>query len=348
MCYVRKAVDMANAIDEFVDEINRYKVTVDDINDIGFFKPEILVTLKTIRDWLTSSREEVKVIEEYDIIVEQQNSLPGFEELNELIEEEVVENEEPEEAPTEEGLVEEEPTKEESVKEEVVEETSKRKYNKLSEKNYRFIAGFIADNFDGVDVKTARAQLVERLPGLPFRSVYRFIEKQTWKKISDEYFTLDKKNVIHVVENRPKDEAQDYIEELISNIKYPDKFHKILNEFGITDEVQWKGPMHNLAKVNCEMEAIVANFPDITASALTTYEVVKKAMIVGGLMNSGLTDLDMVIIIASTIQKVGKRKISRIASSVRKQWSVGNLRSDQIYAVLNKSWYPDIVAKYGI
>ena len=338
MCYVRKAVDMANAIDEFVDELNRYKVTVDDINDIGFFKPDILVTLKTIRDWLTSSREEVEVIKEYDNIVEpQQESLPGFEEPDDVIEEEVVEDEESEEEP-----VEEEPVKED------VEETSKRKYNKLSEKNYRFIASFIADNFDGVDVKTARAQLVERLPGLPFRSVYRFIEKQTWKKISDEYFTLDKKNVIHVVENRPKDEAQDYIEELISNIKYPDKFHKTLNEFGITDEVQWKGPMHNLAKVNCEMEAIVANFPDISASALTTYEVVKKAMIVGGLMNSGLSDLDMVIIIASTIQKVGKRKIGRIANSVRKQWSVGNLRSDQIYAVLNKSWYPNIVTKYGI
>lgn len=339
MCYVRKAVDMANAIDEFVDELNRYKVTVDDINDIGFFKPDILVTLKTIRDWLTSSREEVKVIEEYDIIVEQQQkSLPGFEELDEVIEEEVVEDEESDEVPVE----------EEPVKEEVVEETSKRKYNKLSEKNYRFIAGFIADNFDGVDVKTARAQLVERLPGLPFRSVYRFIEKQTWKKISDEYFTLDKENVIHVVENRPKDEAQDYIEELISNIKYPDKFKKTLNEFGVDDEIQWKGPMHNLAKVNCEMEAIVANFPDISASALTTYEVVKKAMIVGGLMNARLSDLDMVIIIASTIQKVGKRKIGRIANSVRKQWSVGNLRSDQIYAVLNKSWYPDIVTKYGI
>ena len=338
MCYVRKAVDMANAIDEFVDELNRYKVTVDDINDIGFFKPDILVTLKTIRDWLTSSREEVKVIEEYDIIVEQQKSLPGFEELDEVIEEEVVEDEESDEVPVE----------EEPVKEEVVEETSKRKYNKLSEKNYRFIAGFIADNFDGVDVKTARAQLVERLPGLPFRSVYRFIEKQTWKKISDEYFTLDKENVIHVVENRPKDEAQDYIEELISNIKYPDKFKKTLNEFGVDDEIQWKGPMHNLAKVNCEMEAIVANFPDISASALTTYEVVKKAMIVGGLMNARLSDLDMVIIIASTIQKVGKRKIGRIANSVRKQWSVGNLRSDQIYAVLNKSWYPDIVTKYGI
>lgn len=330
---------MANAIDEFVDELNRYKVTVDDINDIGFFKPDILATLKTIRDWLTSSREEVKVIEEYDIIVEQQQkSLPGFKELDEVIEEEVVEDEESDEVPVE----------EEPVKEEVVEETSKRKYNKLSEKNYRFIAGFIADNFDGVDVKTARAQLVERLPGLPFRSVYRFIEKQTWKKISDEYFTLDKENVIHVVENRPKDEAQDYIEELISNIKYPDKFKKTLNEFGITDEVQWKGPMHNLAKVNCEMEAIVANFPDISASVLTTYEVVKKAMIVGGLMNARLSDLDMVIIIASTIQKVGKRKIGRITNSVRKQWSVGNLRSDQIYAVLNKSWYPDIVTKYGI
>lgn len=338
MCYVRKAVDMANAIDEFVDEINRYKVTVEDINDIGFFKPEILDTLKTILDWLISSREEVEVIKEYDNIVEpQQESLPGFEEPDEVIEEEVVEDEESEEEP-----VEEEPVKED------VEETSKRKYNKLSEKNYRFIASFIADNFDGVDVKEARAQLVERLPGLPFRSVYRFIEKKTWKKISDEYFNIDKKNVIHAVENRPKDEAQDYIEELISNIKYPDKFHKTLNEFGITDEVQWKGPMHNLAKVNCDMESIVANFPDITASALTTYEVVKKAMIVGGLMNSGLTDLDMAIIIASTIQKVGKRKIGRIANSVRKQWSVGNLRSDQIYAVLNKSWYPDIVTKYGI
>lgn len=329
---------MANAIDEFVDEINRYKVTVEDINDIGFFKPEILDTLKTILDWLISSREEVEVIKEYDNIVEpQQESLPGFEEPDEVIEEEVVEDEESEEEP-----VEEEPVKED------VEETSKRKYNKLSEKNYRFIASFIADNFDGVDVKEARAQLVERLPGLPFRSVYRFIEKKTWKKISDEYFNIDKKNVIHAVENRPKDEAQDYIEELISNIKYPDKFHKTLNEFGITDEVQWKGPMHNLAKVNCDMESIVANFPDITASALTTYEVVKKAMIVGGLMNSGLTDLDMAIIIASTIQKVGKRKIGRIANSVRKQWSVGNLRSDQIYAVLNKSWYPDIVTKYGI
>lgn len=338
MCYVRKAVDMANAIDEFVDEINRYKVTVEDINDIGFFKPEILDTLKTIQDWLISSREEVEVIKEYDNVVEpQQESLPGFEEPDDVIEEEVVEDEESEEEP-----VEEEPVKED------VEETSKRKYNKLSEKNYRFIASFIADNFDGVDVKEARAQLVERLPGLPFRSVYRFIEKKTWKKISDEYFTIDKKNVIHAVENRPKDEAQDYIEELISNIKYPDKFHKTLNEFGITDEVQWKGPMHNLAKVNCDMESIVANFPDITASALTTYEVVKKAMIVGGLMNSGLTDLDMAIIIASTIQKVGKRKIGRIANSVRKQWSVGNLRSDQIYAVLNKSWYPDIVTKYGI
>ena len=338
MCYVRKAVDMANAIDEFVDELNRYKVTVEDVNDIGFFKPEILDTLKTIQDWLTSSREEVEVIKEYDNIVEpQQESLPGFEEPDEVIEEEVVEDDESEEEP-----VEEEPVKED------VEETSKRKYNKLSEKNYRFIAGFIADNFDGVDVKEARVQLVERLPGLPFRSVYRFIEKKTWKKISDQYFTLDKKSVIHAVENRPKDEAQDYIEELISNIKYPDKFHKTLNEFGITDEVQWKGPMHNLAKVNCNMESIVANFPDISASALTTYEVVKKAMIVGGLMNSGLTDLDMAIIIASTIQKVGKRKIGRIANSVRKQWSVGNLRSDQIYAVLNKSWYPDIVTKYGI
>ena len=338
MCYVRKAVDMANAIDEFVDEINRYKVTVEDVNDIGFFKPEILDTLKTIQDWLISSREEVEVIKEYDNVVEpQQESLPGFEEPDDVIEEEVVEDEE----------LEEEPVEEEPVKEDV-EETSKRKYNKLSEKNYRFIASFIADNFDGVDVKEARAQLVERLPGLPFRSVYRFIEKKTWKKISDKYFNIDKKNVIHAVENRPKDEAQDYIEELISNIKYPDKFHKTLNEFGITDEVQWKGPMHNLAKVNCEMEAIVANFPDISASALTTYEVVKKAMIVGGLMNSGLTDLDMAIIIASTIQKVGKRKIGRIANSVRKQWSVGNLRSDQIYAVLNKSWYPDIVTKYGI
>lgn len=335
MCYVRKAVDMANAIDEFVDELNRYKVTVDDINDIGFFKPEILVTLKTIQDWITSSREEVEVIKECDDIVEQQQeSLPGFEEPDEEIEEEVVEDDESEE----------EPINEEPVKE----ETPKRKYNKLSEKNYRFIAGFIADNFDGVDVKTARAQITERLPGLPFKSVYNFIEKKTYKKISDEYFTLDKKNVIHVVENRPKDEAQDYIEELISNIKYPDKFHKTLNEFGVNDEVQWKGPMHNLAKVNCDMEAIVANFPDITASALTTYEVVKKAIIVGGLMNSGLSDLDMVIIIASTIQKVGKRKIGRIANSVRKQWNVGNLRSDQIYAVLNKSWYPDIVAKYGI
>lgn len=329
---------MANAIDEFVDEINRYKVTVEDVNDIGFFKPEILDTLKTIQDWLISSREEVEVIKEYDNVVEpQQESLPGFEEPDDVIEEEVVEDEE----------LEEEPVEEEPVKEDV-EETSKRKYNKLSEKNYRFIASFIADNFDGVDVKEARAQLVERLPGLPFRSVYRFIEKKTWKKISDKYFNIDKKNVIHAVENRPKDEAQDYIEELISNIKYPDKFHKTLNEFGITDEVQWKGPMHNLAKVNCEMEAIVANFPDISASALTTYEVVKKAMIVGGLMNSGLTDLDMAIIIASTIQKVGKRKIGRIANSVRKQWSVGNLRSDQIYAVLNKSWYPDIVTKYGI
>lgn len=329
---------MANAIDEFVDEINRYKVTVEDVNDIGFFKPEILDTLKTIQDWLISSREEVEVIKEYDNVVEpQQESLPGFEESDDVIEEEVVEDEE----------LEEEPVEEEPVKEDV-EETSKRKYNKLSEKNYRFIASFIADNFDGVDVKEARAQLVERLPGLPFRSVYRFIEKKTWKKISDKYFIIDKKNVIHAVENRPKDEAQDYIEELISNIKYPDKFHKTLNEFGITDEVQWKGPMHNLAKVNCDMESIVANFPDISASALTTYEVVKKAMIVGGLMNSGLTDLDMVIIIASTIQKVGKRKIGRIANSVRKQWSVGNLRSDQIYAVLNKSWYPDIVTKYGI
>lgn len=338
MCYVRKAVDMANAIDEFVDEINRYKVTVEDVNDIGFFKPEILDTLKTIQDWLISSREEVEVIKEYDNVVEpQQESLPGFEEPDDVIEEEVVEDEESEEEP-----VEEEPVKED------VEETSKRKYNKLSEKNYRFIASFIADNFDGVDVKTARSQLVERLPGLPFRSVYRFIEKKTWKKISDKYFNIDKKNVIHAVENRPKDEAQDYIEELISNIKYPDKFHKTLNEFGITDEVQWKGPMHNLAKVNCDMESIVTNFPDISASALTTYEVVKKAMIVGGLMNSGLTDLDMAIIIASTIQKVGKRKIGRIANSVRKQWSVGNLRSDQIYAVLNKSWYPDIVTKYGI
>lgn len=341
MCYVRKAVDMANAIDEFVDELNRYKVTVDDINDIGFFKPEILVTLKSIQDWITSSKDEVEVIKECDDIIEpQQESLPGFEEPDEEIGEEgVVEDEESEEEP-----VKEEPINEEPVKE----ETPKRKYNKLSEKNYRFIAGFIADNFDGVDVKTARAQITERLPGLPFKSVYNFIEKKTYKKISDEYFTLDKKNVIHVVENRPKDEAQDYIEELISNIKYPDKFNKTLIEFGINDEVQWKGPMHNLAKVNCDMEAIVANFPDITASALTTYEVVKKAMIVGGLMNSGLSDLDMVIIIASTIQKVGKRKIGRIANSVRKQWNVGNLRSDQIYAVLNKSWYPDIVAKYGI
>ncbi len=341
MCYVRKAVDMANAIDEFVDELNKYRVTVEDIKDIGFFKPEILKTVETISEWLDSSVEEVEIIKEVDVeepIIEEEP-----EEDTPIAEEEVAVIEEPESEPESDP----EPESEPEPEVEVVDDT-KRKYNKLSEGNYRFIATFIADNYDGVSVKDARKDICEKLPHLPFRSIYRFIDKTTYKKLSDEYFVLEGKDkIIRVKEDRPVEEAAVYINELISNIKYPDKFNKVIDESQLT-EAEWKSVMHNLARAKCDMGAIVNRFPNIDATALVGYETVKKAMIFGGLFPMDITDIDMTIIISSIVQKVGKRKIGKIANAIRKQWNVGNLRSEQIYGVINKTMYPEISSKFGI
>ena len=63
---IRRAGDMAIIISSFVDELNSYNVTIDDINDIGFFKPDVINDLNEIKEYFSGKTKPVEVDDEND------------------------------------------------------------------------------------------------------------------------------------------------------------------------------------------------------------------------------------------------------------------------------------------
>jgi hypothetical protein len=344
---IRKAVDMAIIISSFVDELNSYKVTIDDINDIGFFKPDVINDLNEIKEYVSGKTKPVEVDDENDNTTADTNDT------------DVTDIHIPDDVYKTYAMV----TKSsESDDNEVIEIKSdddgqktipeipdkNRQYVKLNEEACRYIAGIVADKYDGENINNIRKIIVNSFPSLKDKTITRFLRKETYSTISDEYYTLIDGRIVKAVCNRPVSDIDSYIDNLINSIPDQKTFYKILADYEINDPFKWRGVFYNLAQANYDMDVILNKCRNMDADALITYEIVKRAMVMGGLSSKGLSELDMTIILSSIIKKLGKRKISRVLTNARKQWGICNVRTEQVFAVMNKTSYPEIVSRFGI
>lgn len=351
MCDIRKAVDMAIAVEKFSNEIKTTRITMTDIKDIAYFKPDILDDITKISDWIegkdlptnNTDSSNVNAILDTIFVGESLDDIFGDNNDNHTKEEieipdpvpiaEIFENEVSNE--------EEAPAVDET---EVVEKDEiPHEKKKMNQNDYKYLASLIADNYNGKDYKEARKELSEKFPMWNFQSIYRFCGKITFPKISDEYFDL-KDDVIISKPDRPEC-FENKIDVILSNLKERDKFYDVINKEGI-EESEWKKMVVDIIDASSSMEKILEKYPDISGNDLVKYEIVKKAMCFGGLISSNLYEIDMAIIIASCVKIAGKKKVSKISSAVRKKWNVGNLRSEQVFGIVNKTTYPEICNKF--
>lgn len=343
---IRKAVDMAIIISSFVDELNSYNVTIDDINDIGFFKPDVINDLNEIKEYFSGKTKPVEVDDEKD------NDTNDVDVTDIHIPDDVYKTyamvTKPIESPT--GQVIEIKSDDDGQKVIIPEfpDGKNRQYVKLNEEACRYIAGIVADKYDGDNINNIRKIIINSFPSLKEKTITRFLRKETYSAISDEYYTLIDGRIVKAVCNRPVSDIDSYIDNLINSMPDPKTFNKILADYDIADPFKWRGVFYNLAQANYDMDVILNKCRDMDADALITYEIVKRAMVMGGLSSKGLSELDMTIILASIIKKLGKRKISRVLTNARKQWGICNVRTEQVFAVMNKTSYPEIVSRFGI
>ena len=343
---IRKAVDMAIIISSFVDELNSYNVTIDDINDIGFFKPDVINDLNEIKEYFSGKSKPVEVDNEKDNTV------------NDTVDKDIYINDhiyKTDSLATDaisvavDQIIE---TKSDDDGQNVTipefPDNKNRQYVKLNEEACRYIAGIVADKYDGENINNIRKIITNSFPSLKEKTITRFLRKETYSSISDEYYTLIDGRIVKAVCNRPVSDIDSYIDNLINSMPDPKTFNKILADYDINDPFKWRGVFYNLAQSNYDMDVILNKCRDMDADALITYEIVKRAMVMGGLSSKGLSELDMTIILASIIKKLGKRKISRVLTNARKQWGICNVRTEQVFAVMNKTSYPEIVSRFGI
>lgn len=353
---IRKAVDMAIIISSFVDELNSYNVTIDDINDIGFFKPDVINDLNEIKEYFSGKTKPVEVDDEKDkTINDTADTVDKDIHINDDIDKTYSVATKANSAATEaispavDQIVE---TKSDGAAQKVTipefPDNKNRQYVKLNEEACRYIAGIVADKYDGENINNIRKIIINSFPSLKDKTITRFLRKETYSSISDEYYKLMDGRIVKAVCNRPVSDIDSYIDNLINSMPDPKTFNKILEDYDISDPFKWRGVFYNLAQANYDMDVILNKCRNMDADALITYEIVKRAMVMGGLSSKGLSELDMTIILASIIKKLGKRKISRVLTNARKQWGICNVRTEQVFAVMNKTSYPEIVSRFGI
>ena len=333
---IRRAVDMAIIISSFVDELNSYNVTIDDINDIGFFKPDVINDINEIKE-VDDENDNTTT----DIDITGRHITDAIDEINNMSTEAI-------ESSTDQVI---ETKSDDDGRKVIIPEfpdNKNRQYVKLNEEACRYIAGIVADKYDGDNINNIRKIITNSFPSLKEKTITRFLRKETYSSISDEYYTLIDGRIVKAVCDRPVSDIDSYIDNLVNSIPDPKTFNKILADYDISDPFKWRGVFYNLAQANYDMDVILNKCRNMDADALITYEIVKRAMVMGGLSSKGLSELDMTIILASIIKKLGKRKISRVLTNARKQWGICNVRTEQVFAVMNRTSYPEIVSRFGI
>lgn len=323
---LRKTVEMAKEIQGFVNDINDLKFTIDDVNDVAFFRPDIVGVISKIKDWFNTSTEEIiptLVTPELD----HDGDFDG-DKLDLLITDTTPQ-------PTEPAVVTE------------IDTDKPKKKRRVTADDFYWIGYFICTECNGATADIAINRAFEKYKDkISKSSVRRYVHKENHVDISDKFFTIKEPDVIVAATDPPLPSIVTAIPKLMDSISDTNrnKFFEIIGDMpedqwrqGLLSLIKFKGSVHDLY-LDC-----INNNKEVTGENLCASEVIKRASITSGLLNSLLDNFDMTIIISSVVAKIGnKRKISRINNQVKKIWGINIKSPQEIYNVISKKEYPEI------
>jgi hypothetical protein len=325
---LRKTVEMAKEMQNFVNDINDLKFTIEDVNDVAFFRPDIIDVISKIKDWFNTPTEEIIPMKvtpglDYD------GDFDG-DKLDLLITDATPQ-------PTEPVVVTETDT-----------DTDKpKKKRRVTADDFYWIGYFICTECNGATVDIAINRAFEKYKDkISKSSVRRYVHKENHVDISDKFFTIKEPDVIVAATDPPLPSTVTAIPKLMDSISDINR-NKFFEIIGDMPEDQWRQGLLSLIKFNGSVHDLyqdcINNNKEVTGEVLCASEVLKRASITSGLLNSLLDDFDMTIIISSVVAKIGnKRKISRINNQVKKIWGINIKSPQEIYNVISKKEYPEI------
>lgn len=192
------------------------------------------------------------------------------------------------------------------------------------------ICRYIAGSCDGLEVQTVVDKVVTTCPRINPRTLWRLVTKRTYAKISDTFYIIEDGIVKSVKETVLKESIPDYdvfmesLKDIDQKIYLP--IFKNINESG-GSFLEWIESDPNL------------KWEDV----LIGLRVMKGLGEIGS--HAYPHEFDVTVMIIDAIRNVGKRKTSRITTYINKKWGI-NPKAQHIYAVLNKSIYPDIIERF--
>lgn len=331
---LRDTVEMARTIEEFVNKIKEYKFTMEDIQDVAFFRPSIKETIQRIRDWLEEKEVHVETVEvidelepspaeEADVIIEEE---PGTSSLSDIVEK-INDDIEEVTAPIE-----------EETNNIVADIMSKQK--QMDNNDINMIAYFICTQCKGMSVKETRKACYAKFPDFKQTNLMRLVKKQTFTEVTDRYYTIDTHGNIKACDNHPVSKIDGTVPVLLEKMKDPAAFKACIGP--MPDEL-WRPILVDLCEVGCLVSRIFYDKKDrITREDLINMETVKRAIHYSRLMSADLDPFDMAVLISHAVMKAGKRKTARITNYVKKTWNVTVSHPEQVFGIINKKDFAEV------
>lgn len=322
---LKATVLAAKEMNKFVSELKLLNPSEFDIRDIISLKPDFDETIQNIRNWIIPSS-----IEDIDDAVEEIDESDMYTD-EDLIEEEPVSKLEP--IVFEDSHQELTPVVDTVIDKDIVEDFKNKqqlksavKYNSMSkvekDEYVENICYIIANKCTGMPRLKALKEIVPLYQDVPDHVLRGIISKSTYLHVSDKYFSLDKDDNIvdtrHVINGR--------------GVYY-------INGYELTEStfLELKGLLmtHNYSIKNLITDKIITTKADVMDCLRTKIIMNQNGDIVIG-------EEDLAIMISDVIDRVGKRKTTKIDQMLEKDWNITGISGNTISDIINKRIYREI------